>query len=58
MELFTFLDPENVKLPYIYDNFEWSHCDDENFHFGVQGDGTMPVSFELPTHGQRASSKH
>jgi hypothetical protein len=57
-ELFSFLDPENLYLPYVYDNFEWSHCDDEGYHFGIQTDGTMPGVFELPKHGPRAASKH
>jgi hypothetical protein len=49
----VFLDPENVNLPYVYDNFEWSHCDDENFQFGIRADGSMPSAFALPIHTAR-----
>ena len=26
-QLYTMLRPDQMDSPYIYDNFEWSHCD-------------------------------
>jgi hypothetical protein len=28
-EMWSFLDPTNEDLPYMYENFEWEHCDQE-----------------------------
>lgn len=27
MELYDLLDPRAADSPYVYDNFEWPHCD-------------------------------
>ena len=35
-EMYDFLSPFNEKLPYVYDNFRWAHCDKEGFTFGAQ----------------------
>ena len=34
--MYDFLSPFNEKLPYVYDNFRWAHCDKEGFTFGAQ----------------------
>lgn len=26
-QLYTMLKPDQMDSPYIYDNFEWSHCE-------------------------------
>ena len=26
-QLLEFFDPRNPRLPHVYDNFEWDHCD-------------------------------
>lgn len=26
-QLYTMLKPDQMDSPYIYDNFEWTHCD-------------------------------
>ena len=28
-EMWSFLDPANEELPYMYETFEWEHCDQE-----------------------------
>lgn len=30
-EFYNFMDPYNADLPYLYDNFEWSYCDEEGY---------------------------
>ena len=32
-EIFNISSPSNYKLHYIYDGFEWSHCDEAGFKF-------------------------
>ena len=32
-ELYAALDPRAARMPYVYDNFEWSHCDADGVHF-------------------------
>lgn len=30
-EFYNFMDPYNADLPYLYDNFEWSYCDEQGY---------------------------
>lgn len=30
-ELYTLLHPKNIHLPYMYDNFEWPHCEMQGY---------------------------
>lgn len=43
-ELYAFLSPLNTDLPYVYDNFEWSHCDSQ-----VRLHTPLHVVFREPT---------
>lgn len=31
-ELYTLLHPKNIHLPYMYDNFEWPHCEMQGYN--------------------------
>ncbi|CAM9993354.1 unnamed protein product [Ectocarpus sp. 12 AP-2014] len=33
-ELYQLLDPNGDEVPYVYDNFEWPHCDEMGIHIG------------------------
>ncbi|CAN0353347.1 unnamed protein product [Ectocarpus sp. 6 AP-2014] len=33
-ELYHLLDPNGDEVPYVYDNFEWPHCDEKGIHMG------------------------
>lgn len=50
-EIFEFLSPLNEELPYVYDNFEWTHCDEQDLRFGVQKDGKVLTSYSFPKKG-------
>jgi len=39
-ELFTRMDPHLGYLPYVYDNFKWSHCADEGYPIDLIGNST------------------
>jgi len=32
-QFYTFLDPRNEHLPYVYDNFDWDHCTAQGVSF-------------------------
>eukprot|EP00903_Cladosiphon_okamuranus_P007185 g6977.t1 len=31
-ELYALLHPSKMDLPYVYDNFEWPHCDEQGVY--------------------------
>ena len=33
IEIFNITAPSSYKMHYIYDNFEWAHCDDTDYKF-------------------------
>ena len=32
-QLFTKINPNDYRMPYIYDSFEWDHCSDSGYTF-------------------------
>mmetsp|Transcript_34736 Transcript_34736/g.43831 ORF Transcript_34736/g.43831 Transcript_34736/m.43831 type:complete len:115 (-) Transcript_34736:245-589(-) len=36
-ELYDYVEPTNIDLPYMYDNYEWTHCEEEGISFKVRG---------------------
>lgn len=48
LEMFSFLSPTNIDLPYMYADFRWEHCDNEGFAFGVDETGQPPNNFTIP----------
>ena len=35
-EFFEFMHPFNEELPYVYDTFQWPHCEDLGFSFNIR----------------------
>eukprot|EP00622_Pseudochattonella_farcimen_P003177 FR738293.1.p1 GENE.FR738293.1~~FR738293.1.p1 ORF type:complete len:192 (+),score=12.81 FR738293.1:73-576(+) len=42
-DLYDLLDPRNPDLPYLYENFEWSHCDEKGLNL-AEAAAKMPNS--------------
>jgi len=36
-DLYNYIDPTNIDLPYIYDNYRWAHCENSS----------LPISFKI-----------
>ena len=57
-EIFDLNAPGNYSLDYVYDNFEWSHCDDTPFAFpkldDAQSISETAKSVQPRTHKPRA----
>ena len=33
IELYKSLNPHSTRMPYVYDHFQWQHCDDSGYRF-------------------------
>ncbi len=53
-EFYDFMDPYNDDLPYLYENFDWDHCDKLNFTFSA---ADYPTSFREHEAGGEVSGK-
>lgn len=58
-ELYKYLSPLNEDLPYVYDDFQWSHCDEDGYNFGVQANGQVMTEYKMPNkHKTKADSTY
>ena len=35
-QFYDFMDPYNIELPYLYDTFDWPHCDAQNYRLSAK----------------------
>lgn len=49
-DIYEFLRPDRDEMPYLYDNFEWPHCDVSAFVLPLDTSDTQPqVFYDLST---------
>ena len=43
-ELYQYFDPKNPSLPYVYEDFEWAHCDADGAEGTAEEEGSAEGS--------------